>query len=97
MSTNAYHTGLRKGISTARPSPLLVDEVASDEQAQNSKLALDFKVGNHEVYYPIKDPLTLYEENGLPFTDAFSSLRKTKTVEDKIAASSRNALTLKLC
>ncbi|KAL9628893.1 MAG: hypothetical protein Q9204_005590 [Flavoplaca sp. TL-2023a] len=48
MSTNAYHTGLHKGISTAQPSSLLVDEVASDEQTQNSKLALDFKVGSYE-------------------------------------------------
>ncbi|KAL8876538.1 MAG: hypothetical protein Q9192_008843 [Flavoplaca navasiana] len=69
MSTNAYHTELREGISTAQPSPPPVDEVAGDEQAQNSKLALDFK------------------ENGLPFTDAFRALKKTKTIEDKIAAS----------
>ncbi|KAL8889307.1 MAG: hypothetical protein Q9215_003387 [Flavoplaca cf. flavocitrina] len=74
MSTNAYHTELREGISTAQPSPPPVDEVAGDEQAQNSKLALDFK------------------ENGLPFADAFKALKKTKTIEDKIAASKGEAL-----
>ncbi|KAL8976692.1 MAG: hypothetical protein Q9205_007358 [Flavoplaca limonia] len=73
MSTNAYHTEIREGISIAQPSPPPADEVAGDEQAQNSKLALDFK------------------ENGLPFADAFKALKKTKTIEDKIAASVRDA------
>ncbi|KAL9032775.1 MAG: hypothetical protein Q9180_006314 [Flavoplaca navasiana] len=81
MSTNAYHTELHKDISTAQPSPLLVDEFAGDRQAQNSKLALDFKKGEA---LGVEDFQQLMKDNGASSVNKDDSKKKTTEAESII-------------
>ncbi|KAL8658865.1 MAG: hypothetical protein Q9226_000728 [Calogaya cf. arnoldii] len=71
MSANSTYSALREGLLTTESSP--ASPLPVDDAAEN---------GQPQESKSAAD----FKENGLPFTDAFTKLKKTKAIEDKMAA-----------